>query len=100
MDVPPPRIASIHRRNPWVRCCLLRVRPFSITARRARELRLPPPAPILGTAMNQLSPSLLDAATDLPVMVGFSGGLDSTALLHLLANASARAPGTLRAVHV
>ena len=50
--------------------------------------------------MNLLSPSLLDAATDRPVMVGFSGGLDSTALLHLLANAPTRAPGSLRAVHV
>ncbi|KRG62666.1 tRNA(Ile)-lysidine synthetase [Stenotrophomonas humi] len=50
--------------------------------------------------MNLLPPSLLDAAIDRPVMVGFSGGLDSTALLHLLANAPARAPGSLRAVHV
>ncbi|WP_269791508.1 tRNA lysidine(34) synthetase TilS [Stenotrophomonas sp. Iso1] len=50
--------------------------------------------------MNLLPHSLLDAATDLPVMVGFSGGLDSTALLHLLATAPARAPGSLRAVHV
>ena len=50
--------------------------------------------------MNLLPPSLLHAATDRPVMVGFSGGLDSTALLHLLANTPTRAPGSLRAVHV
>lgn len=50
--------------------------------------------------MTVLSPSLLDAATDIPVMVGFSGGLDSTVLLHLLAHAPGRAPGTLCAVYV
>ncbi len=50
--------------------------------------------------MTLLPPSLLDAAIDIPVMVGFSGGLDSTVLLHLLAHASARAPGSVRAVHV
>jgi len=50
--------------------------------------------------MNPLSPSLLQAATDIPVMVGFSGGLDSTVLLHLLANAPGRQPGSLRALHV
>ena len=50
--------------------------------------------------MNPLSPTLLQDATDLPVMVGFSGGLDSTVLLHLLANAPGRQPGSLRALHV
>lgn len=50
--------------------------------------------------MNPLSPSLLQAATNIPVMVGFSGGLDSTVLLHLLANAPGRQPGSLRALHV
>jgi tRNA(Ile)-lysidine synthase len=50
--------------------------------------------------MNPLSSSLLDAAADVPVLVGFSGGLDSTVLLHLLAHAPGRAPGSLRAVHV
>ncbi|MEG1680469.1 MAG: ATP-binding protein, partial [Stenotrophomonas sp.] len=50
--------------------------------------------------MNPLSSSLLQAATDIPVMVGFSGGLDSTVLLHLLANAPGRQPGSLRALHV
>ncbi|MGH8052781.1 MAG: tRNA lysidine(34) synthetase TilS [Stenotrophomonas sp.] len=50
--------------------------------------------------MHLLPPSLLDAANHLPVMVGFSGGLDSTVLLHLLAHTAARAPGNLRAVHV
>lgn len=50
--------------------------------------------------MNPLSPSLLDAAAHSPVLVGFSGGLDSTVLLHLLAHAPARASRSLRAVHV
>ncbi|MCD9086531.1 tRNA lysidine(34) synthetase TilS [Stenotrophomonas sp. SY1] len=50
--------------------------------------------------MKLLSPSLLHAAIDHPLMVGFSGGLDSTVLLHLLAHAPGRAPDTLRAVHV
>lgn len=50
--------------------------------------------------MNLLPPSLLDAATDRPVMVGFSGGLDSTVLLHLLAHAPGRRPTGLRALHV
>ncbi len=50
--------------------------------------------------MHPLSPTLLDAATDHPVMVGFSGGLDSTVLLHLLAHAPTRAAGSVRAVHV
>ncbi|KRG70251.1 tRNA(Ile)-lysidine synthetase [Stenotrophomonas terrae] len=50
--------------------------------------------------MTALSPTLLQDATDIPVMVGFSGGLDSTVLLHLLANAPGRRPGSLRAVHV
>ncbi len=50
--------------------------------------------------MNVLSPSLLDAAAGIPVMVGFSGGLDSTVLLHLLAHAPGRPAGALRAVHV
>lgn len=50
--------------------------------------------------MNPLSSSLLQPATDIPVMVGFSGGLDSTVLLHLLANAPGRQPASLRALHV
>ncbi|MGE8225620.1 MAG: tRNA lysidine(34) synthetase TilS [Stenotrophomonas sp.] len=50
--------------------------------------------------MNPLPPSLLQPANDIPVMVGFSGGLDSTVLLHLLANAPGRRPGSLRALHV
>ena len=50
--------------------------------------------------MNTLSPSLLQVATDIPVMVGFSGGLDSTVLLHLLAHARGRQPDSLRALHV
>ena len=50
--------------------------------------------------MHSLSPALLDAATDHPVMVGFSGGLDSTVLLHWLAHAPTRAAGSVRAVHV
>ena len=50
--------------------------------------------------MNLLPPSLLQPANDIPVMVGFSGGLDSTVLLHLLANAPGRRPGGLRALHV
>jgi len=44
--------------------------------------------------------SVLQAAADIPVVVGFSGGLDSTVLLHLLANDPARRPGTLRALHI
>lgn len=44
-----------------------------------------------------LSP-LTDVAT--PVLVGFSGGLDSTVLLHLLADAPAARTHGLRAVHV
>jgi len=59
-----------------------------------------PLPPILGAAMTALSSTLLQDATDIPVMVGFSGGLDSTVLLHLLANAPGRRPGNLRAVHV
>ena len=50
--------------------------------------------------MNLLSLSLLAAASDIPVMVGFSGGLDSTVLLHLLAHAPERRPGSVRALHV
>ncbi len=50
--------------------------------------------------MNPLSSSLLQVATDIPVMVGFSGGLDSTVLLHLLAHAPDRQSGSLRALHV
>ena len=50
--------------------------------------------------MNPLSSSLLQAASDIPVMVGFSGGLDSTVLLHLLAHAPGRRPGSLRTLHV
>lgn len=50
--------------------------------------------------MNPFPPSLLQAAIDKPVMVGFSGGLDSTVLLHLLANSPGRRPGSLRALHV
>ncbi len=50
--------------------------------------------------MTPLSPSLLDA-TDAPaVLVGFSGGLDSTVLLHLLAGDPLRRGTGLRAVHV
>ena len=49
--------------------------------------------------MTSLSSALLDAAAGTPVLVGFSGGLDSTVLLHLLANAGNRHTG-LRAVHV
>jgi len=37
---------------------------------------------------------------DKPVLVGFSGGLDSTVLLHLLANDPARNGDHLRALHV
>lgn len=65
-----------------------------------QQLQRSPPPLILDAAMNPLSPSLLDAAAHTPVLVGFSGGLDSTVLLHLLAHAPARAPGTLRAVHI
>lgn len=65
-----------------------------------QQLQPSPPPPILGAAMNPLSPSLLQSATDIPVMVGFSGGLDSTVLLHLLVNAPGRQPGSLRALHV
>ncbi len=50
--------------------------------------------------MNALSPSLLHAAADRPVLVGLSGGLDSTVLLHLLAHAPQRAAGSVRAMHV
>jgi len=47
-----------------------------------------------------LSTDVLHAATDKPVLVGFSGGLDSTVLLHLLANDPARKPDALRTLHV
>ncbi len=50
--------------------------------------------------MIPLPPSLLHAASDRPVMVGFSGGLDSTVLLHLLVNAPGRRQGSVRALHV
>ncbi|MGB3392688.1 MAG: tRNA lysidine(34) synthetase TilS [Stenotrophomonas sp.] len=50
--------------------------------------------------MNPLSPSLLEAAAGTPVLVGFSGGLDSSVLLHLLAHAPDRRGASLRAVHV
>ncbi len=50
--------------------------------------------------MTALSPTLLQAANDHPVMVGFSGGLDSTVLLHLLANSPGRQQGSVRALHV
>ena len=59
--------------------------------------------------MNSIPPSNLDAATialpdiflpDRAIAIGFSGGLDSTVLLHLLAESdNARARG-LRAIHV
>jgi len=46
-----------------------------------------------------LAPSIIDECTaGRPLLVGFSGGLDSTVLLHLLATSS-RKPG-LRAIHV
>jgi len=47
-----------------------------------------------------LSSTLLQNAVDRPVLVGFSGGLDSTVLLHVLANDSARQSQPLRALHV
>ncbi|MCL7713540.1 tRNA lysidine(34) synthetase TilS [Stenotrophomonas mori] len=50
--------------------------------------------------MTPLASSLLDAAAGAPVLVGFSGGLDSTVLLHLLATDPLRHATGLRAVHV
>jgi tRNA(Ile)-lysidine synthase len=48
--------------------------------------------------MESCLPPLTDVAA--PVMAGFSGGLDSTVLLHLLANAPTARERGLRAVHV
>ena len=53
-----------------------------------------------GTIARMSTPDLQDAFHDLPdapLLVGYSGGLDSTVLLHVLAR---RAPGRVRAVHV
>lgn len=50
--------------------------------------------------MNPLPTDLFAAAAGKPVLVGFSGGLDSTVLLHLLAIARRQQPGSLRAIHV
>jgi len=47
-----------------------------------------------------INSSLLRATTDKSVLVGFSGGLDSTVLLHLLVNDSAHRNGDLRALHI
>jgi len=44
------------------------------------------------------SPAIDECTAGRPLLVGFSGGLDSTVLLHLLATSS-RKPG-LRAIHV
>ncbi len=44
--------------------------------------------------------ALPEIAADTPVLVGFSGGLDSTVLLHLLADLPGRREAGLRAVHV
>src|SRR3982750_3788107 len=50
--------------------------------------------------MHALLASVARASPDTPLLVGFSGGLDSTVLLHLLAaDAGVRARG-LRALHV
>jgi tRNA(Ile)-lysidine synthase len=49
-------------------------------------------------SMESRLPPLPDATT--PVLVGFSGGLDSTVLLHLLAHAPAVRARGLRAMHV
>ena len=50
--------------------------------------------------MNPPPPLLPDATAKAPVLVGFSGGLDSTVLLHLLAHAPGQRDTGLRAVHV
>lgn len=50
--------------------------------------------------MSLPSPTLFSAAGDRPVLVGFSGGLDSTVLLHLLAHTPQRREHGLRALHV
>ncbi len=50
--------------------------------------------------MTMLPPSLLQAAAEVPVLVGFSGGLDSTVLLHLLASDAGQRQRGLRALHV
>lgn len=49
--------------------------------------------------MPSLDPTLPDLTTDAAVVVAYSGGLDSTVLLHLLANRSGPSAG-LRAVHI
>lgn len=50
--------------------------------------------------MSPLSSSSLDPASTAAVLVGFSGGLDSTVLLHLLAGDPAQRARGLRALHV
>jgi tRNA(Ile)-lysidine synthetase, N-terminal domain/tRNA(Ile)-lysidine synthetase, C-terminal domain len=50
--------------------------------------------------MNQRAPVPLQPACDTAVLIGFSGGLDSTALLHLLAADPAQRARGLRAIHV
>lgn len=50
--------------------------------------------------MNLLSPALPETAAPAPVLVGLSGGLDSTVLLHLLAHTPRQREAGLRAVHV
>ncbi len=50
--------------------------------------------------MNQRAPVPLQPACNTAVLVGFSGGLDSTALLHLLAADPAQRARGLRAIHV
>ena len=47
-----------------------------------------------------LSPLPPDAPPDPPLLLAFSGGLDSTALLHRLANDASLQRGKLRAMHV
>lgn len=49
--------------------------------------------------MPSLDSTLPDLTTDAAVMVAYSGGLDSTVLLHLLSNRS-RPPSGLRALHI
>lgn len=53
-----------------------------------------------GTAPSGAQPSETATQTDAPLLVAFSGGLDSTTLLHLLAHDPAIRDRGLRAIHV